>query len=81
MRNKPKHVTHLMNVKGSKALWPERHRKERQSEKLALLGQWWNYHLPLVKMTVTLGCPGKAYHMMGKACFQPTNTVTHTHIQ
>lgn len=24
MRNKPKHVTHLMNVKGSKVLWPER---------------------------------------------------------
>lgn len=69
-----------MNLKSNRVLWPERNAvKERQSEKRALLGQRLNYHLPLVKMTVTLGCPAKAYHMMGKACFQPTNTVTHTH--
>lgn len=43
------------------------------------LGRRLNYHLPLVKMTVTLGYPAKAYHMMGKACFQPTYSVTYTH--
>lgn len=30
-------------------------------------------------MTVTLGYPAKACHMMGKACFQPTYSVTYTH--
>lgn len=69
-----------MNLKSNRVLWPERNTgKERQSEKRALLGQRLNYHLPLVKTTVALGCPAKAYHMMGKACFQPTNTETHTH--
>lgn len=36
-----------------------------------------NYHLPLVK--VTHGCTAKAYHMMGKVCFQPTTTHRHKH--
>ena len=56
-----------LRVKG----WLER-------KKYTLLGQRLNYHLALVKMTVTHGCPAKAYHMMGKACFQPTITVKYT---
>lgn len=53
--------------------------EEKQSEKYDLLGRRLNYHLPLVKMTVTHGCPAKAYHMMGKARFQPTITLAYTH--
>lgn len=49
-----------------------------ESEEYALLDQQLNYHLALVKMTVTHGCPVKLYHMMGKACFQPTITVKYT---